>query len=74
IVGFDYLRGMHLNDSIKGTGSRVDRHASLGEGTLGMTPFEFIAKDSRFDDMPLILETPNESIWPQEIALLYSLV
>ncbi len=74
IVGFDYLRGMHLNDSIKGTGSRVDRHASLGEGTLGMVPFEFIAKDSRFDDMPLILETPNESIWPQEIALLYSLV
>jgi deoxyribonuclease-4 len=39
-----------------------------------MVPFEFIAKDSRFDDMPLILETPNESIWPQEIALLYSLV
>ncbi len=73
IVGFGYLRGMHLNDSIKGVGSRVDRHASLGEGSLGMTPFEYIAKDSRFDNIPLILETPDESRWPQEISMLYSL-
>ena len=73
VVGFDYLRGMHLNDAMKPLGSRVDRHQSLGEGTLGMTVFRYIARDKRFDDMPLILETPDESRWPQEIALLKEL-
>ena len=73
VVGFGYLRGMHLNDAMKPLGSRVDRHQSLGEGTLGMTVFRYIARDKRFDDMPLILETPDEYRWPQEIALLKEL-
>ena len=73
VVGFGYLRGMHLNDAMKPLGSRVDRHQSLGEGTLDMTVFRYIARDKRFDDMPLILETPDESRWPQEIALLKEL-
>lgn len=71
VVGFKYLRGMHLNDDMKAMGSRVDRHESLGKGTLGLEVFKFIARDSRFDDMPLILETPNEDIWSQEIEMLY---
>lgn len=71
VVGLGYLRGMHLNDDMKAMGSRVDRHDSLGKGTLGMTVFEYIARDSRFDNMPLILETPDESIWAQEIQTLY---
>lgn len=71
-VGFRYLRGMHLNDSMKPLGSRVDRHRNLGDGFLGMTVFRFIARDKRFDDIPLILETPDESRWPAEIELLKS--
>lgn len=72
VVGMHYLRGMHLNDDLKAQGSRVDRHASLGEGTLGLEVFRYVARDPRFDNMPLILETPNEAIWPQEIEQLYS--
>ncbi|MCD8186496.1 MAG: deoxyribonuclease IV, partial [Rikenellaceae bacterium] len=72
IVGFRYLKGMHLNDMIKGTGSRIDRHTTLGKGTLGLTVFQYIARDPRFDDMPLILETPDPELWPEEIQLLYS--
>lgn len=71
VVGFRYLKGMHLNDDLKMQGSRVDRHASLGKGTLGLEVFKYIAADKRFDDMPLILETPDESIWDQEIQTLY---
>ena len=71
-VGFGYLRGMHLNDDKKEMGSHVDRHANLGEGALGLTVFEYIARDPRFDDMPLILETPDESRWADEIKMLYT--
>lgn len=70
IVGFRYLKGMHLNDAMKPLGSRVDRHAPLGEGQIGTECFRYIARDARFDDMPLILETPDEERWPEEIALL----
>lgn len=70
IVGFDYLLGMHLNDSKKELGSKVDRHESLGDGLIGWTPFELIMKDKRFDGIPLILETPNTERWPEEIAAL----
>ena len=70
IVGLKYLRGMHLNDALKVMGSRVDRHAPLGKGTLGVECFRYIARDPRFDGIPLILETPDESLWPEEIALL----
>lgn len=72
IVGFHYLRGMHLNDSKKGLGSKVDRHESLGKGVLGLEVLKFIMADSRFDDMPLILETIDESRWAEEIKLLRS--
>ncbi|MCD8071772.1 MAG: deoxyribonuclease IV [Alistipes sp.] len=72
VVGFRYLRGMHLNDALKGVGSRVDRHTDLGKGNLGYECFRYIAQDSRFDDMPLIMETPHPEIWPEEIAMLYS--
>ena len=70
VVGFKYLKGMHLNDSKKELGSRVDRHESLGAGTIGLELFECIMNDSRFDGIPMVLETPNEEIWPQEIQLL----
>lgn len=70
VVGFEYLKGMHLNDSKKLLGSKVDRHDSLGKGTLGVDVFEYIMKDSRFDGIPLILETPNDEIWADEIQLL----
>jgi deoxyribonuclease IV len=72
VVGFQYLKGMHVNDSKKGLGSRVDRHDSLGKGTLGIEVFKWLMHDPRFDDMPLILETPDETIWSQEISQLYS--
>ena len=71
-VGFEYLKGMHLNDAMKPLGSRVDRHSPLGEGQLGITPFRYIMQDSRFDGIPLILETPDEARWAEEIALLRS--
>ena len=70
IVGLKYLRGMHLNDALKVMGSRVDRHAPLGKGTLGVECFRYIARDARFDGIPLILETPDESLWAEEIARL----
>ena len=73
IVGFKYLKGLHVNDSKKDLGSKVDRHDSIGKGLMGMTLFELIMKDERFDKMPLILETPDESIWAEEIELLYNL-
>lgn len=70
IVGFNYLRGMHLNDAKSEFGSRVDRHHSLGEGNIGNTVFSWLMKDKRFDGIPLILETVNPDIWKDEIAWL----
>ena len=74
IVGLRYLSGMHINDSKKGLGSKVDRHDSLGNGTLGKEFFERMMNDPRLDNIPLILETPDDTIWAEEIAWLYSLV
>ena len=71
-VGFEYLRGMHLNDSKKELGSHFDRHDNIGQGLTGSAFFERLMKDSRFDNMPLILETPDESKWAEEIAWLRS--
>ena len=68
VVGFGYLQGMHLNDAMKILGSRVDRHMPLGEGMIGMECFRYIARDKRFDGIPLILETPDETRWSEEIA------
>ena len=70
VVGFNYLKGMHLNDAMKILGSRVDRHTPLGEGMIGMECFRYIARDKRFDGIPLILETPDEERWADEIARL----
>lgn len=70
IVGFNYLRGMHLNDAKSELASHVDRHDSLGEGNIGKTAFRYIMQDSRIDEIPLILETINSDIWAQEIAWL----
>jgi deoxyribonuclease-4 len=74
IVGFNFLKGMHINDSKKEFGSRVDRHDNLGKGLLGEDIFRMLMNDDRFDNMPLILETPEESLWEEEIKKLYSLV
>jgi deoxyribonuclease IV len=74
ILGLSYLRGFHLNDARKGLASRVDRHESIGKGDLGEEVFIRIMNDPRFDNMPIILETPDEEIWDQEIAWLYSVI
>ncbi len=71
IVGFSYLRGMHLNDSKPALGSRVDRHHSLGHGELGLEVFRYIMNDDRFEEIPMVLETIDETRWPEEIAMLY---
>ncbi len=74
IIGFSYLKGMHLNDSKKDFATRVDRHETLGNGFLGVDPFIPIMNDERFDNIPLILETPDETLWAGEIRKLYSLI
>ncbi len=74
IVGIRFLKAMHLNDSKKPFGSRVDRHESIGKGSLGLEPFKFIMNDPCFDHIPMVLETPDQSIWEEEIRLLYSLI
>lgn len=73
VVGLKYLRAIHLNDTKKELGSRVDRHDSIGKGLLGMEFFERIMKDGRFDHIPFILETPDETLWAEEVALLQEL-
>ncbi|MDP2849852.1 MAG: deoxyribonuclease IV [Sulfuricurvum sp.] len=73
IVGFKYLKGMHINDSKPDLGSHVDRHDSLGKGKIGLDAFGFIMNDPRMDDIPLVLETIDETIWAQEIELLYGM-
>ncbi|QZE15679.1 deoxyribonuclease IV [Halosquirtibacter laminarini] len=74
IVGFKYLKGMHLNDSKKELGTRVDRHESLGKGFIGMDAFDYIMKSERFEEIPMVLETPNSDIWTEEIAQLKEMV
>ena len=74
IVGFNYLKGMHFNDAKKGLGSKVDRHESIGKGEIGLEGFSYIMNDKRFDEIPIVLETPDDSIWKDEIELLYSLI
>lgn len=73
VVGLHFLKAIHLNDTKKPLGSRVDRHETIGNGLLGMEFFERIAKDVRFNEIPFILETPDESRWKEEIMLLRSL-
>lgn len=70
IIGFGYLRGIHLNDSKKELGSRVDRHDNIGKGLIGIDLFKMIMQDARFNRIPIILETPDETLWAEEIRLL----
>jgi len=74
IIGLKYLKGMHLNDAKKPLGSHVDRHETLGNGEIGIGVFERLMADPRLDNIPLILETPDEALWPEEIARLKALV
>ncbi len=69
LIGFDHLMGMHLNDSKPDLGTRVDRHDSLGKGKIGLDAFRFLMNDERIDDIPMVLETIDETIWKEEIAL-----
>ena len=69
-VGREYLRAVHLNDSKKTLGSRVDRHESIGKGWIGIDFFKRFMRDSRFDSLPVILETPDDALWAEEIRLL----
>lgn len=72
IIGKSYLRALHLNDDKRALGSRIDRHESIGKGTLGEEFFRRLVNDPRFDNIPMILETPDEGLWPEEIAWLYA--
>jgi deoxyribonuclease-4 len=73
VIGFSYLKGMHLNDALKELGSKVDRHASLGKGMLGESAFKRIMKDKKLENIPMILETPDNTLWEKEIKWLYSM-
>ncbi len=74
IIGFDKLMGMHLNDSKKELGSRVDRHHSIGQGLLGIDVFKRIMNDARFDNIPMVLETIEPDLWAEEIRMLYGMI
>lgn len=71
VVGMQYLRAFHLNDSLKPLGSRVDRHAPLGKGYIGLEAFRFLVTNPKTNILPMYLETPDgPPLWKQEIALL----
>jgi deoxyribonuclease-4 len=72
-VGLRYLRGMHLNDAKQPLGSRVDRHACIGKGMIGVDAFAHIMRHPACEEIPLILETPDAEGWAEEIQMLYRL-
>jgi len=74
IIGFEKLKGMHLNDAKKPLNSRVDRHESIGQGQLGLAAFRQVMEDKRLNEIPMILETPDDDIWAKEISLLKLLI
>ncbi len=74
IIGMQYLKGMHLNDAKKELGSRIDRHAPIGEGFMGKETFARLMNDDRLNNIPFILETPQPELWPEEIEWLKSQV
>ena len=74
IIGYKFLSGMHLNDTKNELGVRKDRHESLGRGFLGLQSFENIMNDKQIDEIPLILETIDESIWADEIKILRNMI
>lgn len=73
VIGFSHLSGMHINDTAKALGSKVDRHAPIGRGVLGEQFWQMLMADPRMDGIPLILETTDDTLWPEEIRYLYSL-
>ena len=70
LIGFEFLKGMHLNDAKSTLSSHLDRHHSLGQGNIGWDLFERIMKDSRFDGIPMILETIDDTLWADEVKQL----
>lgn len=74
IVGIKYVKGLHLNDAAGELGDKKDRHRSLGKGSIGLEAFRFIMNDARFEEIPMILETNDEQLWPEEIKMLYGFV
>ncbi len=74
IVGLNYLKAIHLNDTKKALGSRVDRHESVGKGLLDLEFFNRFMNDPRFDNMPIVLETPDDTLWAEEITLLRGMI
>jgi len=73
IVGFTFLRGVHLNDSLSEFGSKLDRHQNIGKGKIGLDAFRMLMQDDRFDGIPIVLETIDESLWVEEVKLLKEL-
>ena len=69
-VGFKYLRGLHLNDAKGALGCRLDRHESIGKGLLGTEAFRLFMEDKRFDGIPCVLETIDDALWRDEVAML----
>jgi deoxyribonuclease-4 len=59
LIGLDRINAFHLNDSLKPAGSKVDRHAHIGQGTIGLTGFACLMRDLRFVTIPMVLETPK---------------
>jgi len=75
VIGLKKLHAIHLNDSKKGLGSRVDRHEHIGQGQIGLEGFRLIMNDSRFIDVPKVLETPGDlKEFKENLHLLKSLV
>ncbi len=74
VIGLERLKAVHINDSMNPCGSRKDRHARIGEGTIGLEAFGRIVRHPGLRDLPFILETPNDDAgWAEEIRLLRSL-
>ena len=78
-IGFKYLKGVHLNDSKTGFNEGKDRHENIGKGKIGLNSFRYIMNDPRFDNIPMVLETPaseseSKDVYSEEIKLLYSLI
>lgn len=75
IIGIGAIRAIHANDSKKGLGSRVDRHEHIGKGEIGLEAFRLLVNDPRFEEVPIVVETPDaETMHEENVRLLWSLV
>lgn len=73
LIGYEYLKGFHLNDSKDELGSHLDHHENIGKGYIGLDCFKFLVNHPKLKNIPLVLETPGGN-YKQEIKLLYSLI